>query len=56
LTTTRFLTPAGTPLHEKGLDPTVAIDEPDVEFGQPAPAADPILDKALEQLTLKKAA
>ena len=35
LTTTRYLTPAGTPLHEKGLEPTVAVDEPDVEFGQP---------------------
>lgn len=56
LTTTRFLTPAGQPLHEKGLDPTVAVDEPDVEFGQPAPTTDPILDKALERLGQKKAA
>ncbi len=56
LTTTRFLTPAGTPLHEKGLEPTVAIEEPDVEFGQPAPTADPILDKALERIGVKKAA
>jgi carboxyl-terminal processing protease len=56
LTTTRFLTPAGGPLHEKGLEPTVAVDEPDVEFGQPAPTTDPILDKALERLGQKKAA
>jgi carboxyl-terminal processing protease len=57
LSNTRYLTPAGTPLHEKGLEPTVAVDEPDTaEFGQPAPAADPILDKALERLTEKKAA
>jgi len=56
LTTTRFLTPAGQPLHEKGLEPTVAVDEPDVEFGQPAPTTDPILDKALERLGQKKAA
>ena len=56
LTTTRYLTPAGTPLHEKGLEPTVAVDEPDVEFGQPAPTTDPILDKALERLGQKKAA
>jgi carboxyl-terminal processing protease len=56
LTTTRFLTPAGGPLHEKGLEPTVAVDEPDVEFGQPAPTTDPILDKALERLGSKKAA
>jgi carboxyl-terminal processing protease len=57
LSTTRYLTPAGTPLHEKGLEPTVSVDEPDaVEFGQPAPTTDPILDKALERLTEKKAA
>ena len=36
LTTTRYLTPAGAPLHENGLEPTVAVEEPDVEFGQSA--------------------
>jgi carboxyl-terminal processing protease len=57
LSTLRYLTPAGTPLHEKGLEPTVAVDEPDVtEFGAPAPTTDPILDKAVEQLSGKKAA
>jgi len=56
LTTARYMTPAGTPLHEKGLEPTVVVDLPDVEFGQPAPAGDPALDKALERLAAKKAA
>jgi C-terminal processing protease CtpA/Prc len=56
LSTTRYLTPSGTPLHEKGLEPTVAVDEPDVEFGQPTPTADPVLDKALERMSGKKAA
>ncbi|PYR32469.1 MAG: hypothetical protein DMF92_02015 [Acidobacteria bacterium] len=56
LTTTRYLTPAGTPLHEKGLEPAVVVDEPDVEFGQPAPATDATLDKALERFSAKKAA
>jgi carboxyl-terminal processing protease len=56
LSTTRYLTPAGAPLHEKGLEPTVAVDQPDVEFGQPAPPGDPVLDKALERLSAKKAA
>jgi carboxyl-terminal processing protease len=56
LSTSRYLTPSGNPLHEKGLEPTVAVDEPDVEFGQiPAPG-DPVLDKALERLSEKKAA
>jgi carboxyl-terminal processing protease len=56
LSTSRYLTPAGTPLHEKGLEPTVAVDEPDVEFGQAPPPGDPILDKALERFAEKKAA
>ena len=56
LSTTRYLTPSGAPLHEKGLEPTIAVDEPDVEFGQPAPATDAILNKALERLAAKQAA
>jgi carboxyl-terminal processing protease len=56
ITTTKYLTPSGDPLHEKGLEPTVAVEAPDVEFGQPEPTTDPILDKALERLSEKKAA
>jgi carboxyl-terminal processing protease len=56
LTTTRYLTPAGTPLHAKGLEPTIPVDEPDVEFGQPGPTTDAALEKALERLTQKAAA
>jgi carboxyl-terminal processing protease len=56
LSTARYLTPAGMPLHEKGLEPTVAVEEPDVEFGQTPPPGDPVLDKALERLAEKKAA
>jgi len=57
LSTTRFLTPSGAQLHEKGLEPTIPVDEPDVvEFGAPPPAADPILDKAIERFSEKKAA
>lgn len=57
LSTSRFLTPSGAQLHEKGLEPTVAVEEPDVaEFGAPPPPGDPILEKALERLAEKKAA
>jgi carboxyl-terminal processing protease len=56
LSTTKYLTPSGNPLHEKGLEPTVAVDEPDVEFGQAAPTTDPVLEKAIERATQKKAA
>jgi carboxyl-terminal processing protease len=56
ITSTKYLTPSGDPLHEKGLEPTVAVDAPDVEFGQPEPSPDAILEKALERLTEKKAA
>jgi len=57
LSTLRYLTPAGGELHEKGLEPTVAVDAPEpVEFGQPAPSGDPLLEKALELVAGKKAA
>jgi carboxyl-terminal processing protease len=56
LSTSRYLTPQGSPLHERGLEPTVAVQEPDVEFGQSPPAGDAILEKALERLAEKKAA
>ena len=47
LSTTRSLTPAGTPLHEKGLDTTVAVNEPEsADFGPPPTDTDTILTKA----------
>ena len=55
ITSTRYLTPAGAPLQAKGLEPDVAVDQPEGEFGAPAPA-DAILQRAIEQLSAKKAA
>ena len=52
----RYLTPAGNQLHEKGLEPDIDVDQPDVEFGSEAPTSDPVLQKALEHLSQKKAA
>jgi carboxyl-terminal processing protease len=52
----RYLGPDGTSIHEKGLQPEVQVDEPDVDFGQPAPTADATLQKALEYFAQKKAA
>jgi carboxyl-terminal processing protease len=51
MTTSHFLRPDGTAIHEKGLTPDIAVAEPDVEFGAEPPATDPILDKAIEQLS-----
>jgi carboxyl-terminal processing protease len=48
LTVSRYLTPDGTPLHEKGLEPSVPVQEPEVKFGEVPPTTDPVLDKALE--------
>lgn len=56
LTTTRYLMPDGSALHEKGLEPAVPVAEPEVDFGQTPPPGDPILEKALERATQKKAA
>ncbi len=56
LTYARYLTPDGKPIHGKGLDPTVQVDEPDVEFGAPAPTTDPVLDSAVQRAKTKRAA
>jgi carboxyl-terminal processing protease len=49
-----YLTPASAVINEKGLTPDVAVEQPDVEFGQPMPTTDATLDKAVEQLKTRK--
>ena len=44
----RYLTPDGDAIHEKGLQPDDAVEQPEVEFGTEPPAADATLQKALE--------
>lgn len=56
LTYARYLTPAGEPIHGRGIDPDVRVDEPDTEFGGPPPATDVMLDAALAHIRTKKAA
>ena len=56
LTYARYLTPDGEMIQGKGLTPDLGVDDPDVDFDQPRPAKDPILDAALDRLTKKKAA
>lgn len=55
ITATRYLSPTGAQLQAKGLDPDVAVDQPEGDFGAPPPA-DQILQRAVERLTVKKAA
>lgn len=50
LTHLLYLTPAATPINEKGLTPDVVVEQPDVEFGQAAPATDATIDKAIAHL------
>jgi carboxyl-terminal processing protease len=52
----RYLSPANTAIHEKGLTPDVEVEQPDVDFGTEPPATDATLQKALELLAQKKAA
>ena len=51
-----YLTPASVAIHEKGLAPDVAVQQPEIDFGQPQPTADATLDKAIATLTAKAAA
>jgi carboxyl-terminal processing protease len=56
LTYARYLTPKGDAIQGRGLEPDLTVEEPDVDFGAPAPDKDPILDAALERLKVKVAA
>lgn len=56
LTYLRYLTPDGTAIHGKGLEPDVTVEEPSAEFGATPPAGDPILDAGLSRLREKAAA
>lgn len=51
-----YLTPSGAAIHEKGLTPDVAVEQPDLEFGQPPAPKDATIDKAIESLTMRAAA
>jgi carboxyl-terminal processing protease len=50
LTHLRYYTPGGELIHGTGLKPDVAVDEPDVEFGEKLPESDPLLNAALERV------
>lgn len=56
LTHLHYLLPGGGAIHEKGLVPDVAVEQPTIEFGQTPPTGDPILEKALASIVDKKAA
>jgi carboxyl-terminal processing protease len=51
-----YLTPVGAAIHEKGLVPDIAVEQPTVEFGQTPAPGDATLDKAIEALAQKPAA
>ncbi len=58
LTYLLYLTPTGGVINEHGLPPDIAVEQPDLDFGAPAPTTDATLEKAIEHLTsdAKKAA
>ena len=51
-----YMTPASVAIHEKGLVPDIAVEQPDQDFGQPAPTTDATLQEAIDTLTTKAAA
>jgi carboxyl-terminal processing protease len=55
ITTSRYLGPDAKPIQGKGLEADVPVDQPEGDFGTPQ-STDPILQKALERLSAKKAA
>jgi carboxyl-terminal processing protease len=55
MTYQRYFTPDNQPIHERGILPTVGVDEPYVNFDETPPATDATLAKAVEHLKAKKA-
>lgn len=55
ITATRYLTPSGSQLQAKGLEPDVVVDQPEGDFGA-TPPADVILQRAIDKLTPLKSA
>ncbi len=53
LTHLTYLTPSGASIHEKGLMPDIAVEQPDLDFGAPAPTTDATLEKAVEHLAAR---
>jgi carboxyl-terminal processing protease len=50
LTYARYLKPDGGQIQGHGIEPDVEVDEPNIEFGAPAPEKDVILDAALGRI------
>ncbi len=46
MTHRQYLTVGGEPIHGRGLEPDVPVGGPIVEFGEPIPDSDPILERA----------
>ena len=56
MTYARYLAADGKPIHDHGLPPAVAVEEPTLGFGDTLPTTDEALAKAVEHLKMKKAA
>ncbi|MEO6223646.1 MAG: S41 family peptidase, partial [Vicinamibacterales bacterium] len=54
MTYARYLTLDGSPIHEHGLRPTVAVESPNIAFDETPPVTDDMLAKAVERLTAGK--
>jgi carboxyl-terminal processing protease len=55
ITYQRYFTPDNQPIHERGILPTVGVDEPYVNFDETPPSTDATLAKGVEHLKSKKA-
>jgi carboxyl-terminal processing protease len=56
LTHARYLTPAGEPIHGRGLEPKVRLESPEIEFGVLEPVDDKMLDSAIEHIRTRSPA
>lgn len=50
LTYERYVTPGGDAISGRGIAPAQEVDQPDAEWGEPAPTTDPILEAAVARI------
>jgi carboxyl-terminal processing protease len=56
LSNVRYVAPGDTAIHDRGVEPGIRVDQPEVDFGVEPPPGDRTLERAIEHLTQERQA